>query len=59
MLKMELEKVNGQNTEIENAKSVKLRSDLDQIKSILNNFAATEDQSKDLKQQITAILGAK
>lgn len=56
---MELEKVNGQNIEIEKAKSVKLQSDLDQIKSILNNFAATEDQSKDLIQQITAILGTK
>ena len=59
MLKMELEKVNEQNNEIEKTKTMKLQSDLDLIKSILSNFTATEDQSKDIIQQITAVLETK
>lgn len=59
MLKMELEKFNEQNNEIEKTKTMKLQSDLDLIKSILSNFTATEDQSKDIIQQITAVLETK
>ncbi len=38
---------------------MKLQSDLDLIKSILSNFTATEDQSKDIIQQITSVLETK